>query len=173
MIRPPESGYQFCPRCGGSLASRVLKAGEPARLVCQACGFVFFLDPKVATGAVFSLDGGILLVQRGIEPSYGKWVFPGGYVDRGEALEVAAIREVKEESGLDVRLTRLLGAYSSPGYPVILIAYAGEVTGGSIRVDEEGLDARVFAPAEIPWGDLAFPSTSQVLRDFLALAPSN
>ena len=172
MIRPPESGYRFCPRCGGSLTSRTLKAGEPARLVCQACGFVFFLDPKVATGAVFSLDGGVLLVQRGIEPSYGKWVFPGGYVDRGESLEAAAIREVKEESGLDVRLTRLLGVYSSPGHPVILIAYAGEVTGGSIQVDEEGLDARVFAPAEIPWGDLAFPSTSQVIRDFLALAPS-
>ena len=172
MIRPPESGYRFCPRCGGSLDPRTLKAGEPPRLVCQACGFVFFLDPKVATGAVFSLDGGILLVQRGIEPSYGKWVFPGGYVDRGESLEVAAIREVKEESGLDVRLTRLLGVYSSPGHPVILIAYAGEVTGGSIQVDEEGLDARIFAPAEIPWGELAFPSTSQVIRDYLALASS-
>jgi ADP-ribose pyrophosphatase YjhB (NUDIX family) len=171
MIRPPESGYRFCPRCGGSLELRTLKAGEPARLVCQACGFVFFLDPKVATGAVFSLDGGVLLVQRGIEPSYGKWVFPGGYVDRGESLEVAAIREVKEESGLDVRLTRLLGVYSSPNHPVILIAYAGEVTGGSLQVDEEGLDARVFAPAEIPWGELAFPSTPQVIRDFLTLAP--
>ena len=71
---------------------------------------------------MFSYDGGLLLVQRAIHPSYGKWVFPGGYVDRGEALEAAAIREVKEESGLDVRLTRLLGVYSSPGYPVILIA---------------------------------------------------
>lgn len=172
MIRPPESGYRFCPHCGGSLGSRALKAAEPPRLVCQACGFVFFLDPKVATGAIFSLDGGILLVQRGIEPSYGKWVFPGGYVDRGEALEAAAIREVKEESGLDVRLTRLLGVYSSPGYPVILIAYVGEVTGGTVQVDEEGLSARVFAPAEIPWGELAFPSTSQVIRDYLALVPS-
>ena len=172
MIRPPESGYRFCPRCGGSLGWRAPKAAEPPRLVCQACGFVFFLDPKVATGAIFSLDGGILLVQRGIEPSYGKWVFPGGYVDRGESLEAAAIREVKEESGLDVRLTRLLGVYSSPGNPVILIAYVGEVTGGSIQVDEEGLDARVFAPTEIPWGELAFPSTSQVIRDYLAPASS-
>jgi ADP-ribose pyrophosphatase YjhB (NUDIX family) len=132
---------------------------------------VFFLDPKVATGAVFSLDGGILLVQRAIEPSYGKWVFPGGYVDRGEVLEAAALREVKEESGLDVRLTRLLGVYSSPGNPVILVVYVGEVTGGSVQVDEEGLCARVFAPAEIPWDQLAFPSTSEVIRDYLALMP--
>lgn len=171
MIRPSESGYRFCPRCAGSLEVRALRAGEPERLVCRACGFVFFLDPKVATGAILSLDGGILLVQRGIEPSYGKWVFPGGYVDRGESLEAAAIREVKEESGLDVRLTGLVGVYSSPGNPVILIAYAGEVTGGSMQVDEEGLDVRVFAPAEIPWAQLAFPSTSQVIRDYLALPP--
>ena len=74
----------------------------------------FLLDPKVATGVVFSYDNGLLLVQRAIEPSYGKWVFPGGYVDRGETLEAAALREVREESGLCVRLTRLLG-YSQPG----------------------------------------------------------
>lgn len=165
--------YRFCPRCAGALASRTLRAGEPPRLVCPACGFVFFLDPKVATGAIFSLDGGILLVQRAIEPSYGRWVFPGGYVDRGESLEAAALREVKEECGLDVRLTRLLGAYSSPGNPVILIAYVGEVTGGSLTVDEEGLCARAFPPGEIPWDRLAFPSTTLVIRDYLALLPPN
>jgi len=169
VSQSPE--YRFCPRCAGPLLPRTLKTGNPPRQACQACGFVLFLDPKVATGAVFSLDGGILLVQRAIEPSYGKWVFPGGYVDRGEVLEAAALREVKEESGLDVRLTRLLGVYSSPGNPVILVVYVGEVTGGSVQVDEEGLCARVFAPAEIPWDQLAFPSTSEVIRDYLALMP--
>ena len=162
-------GYRFCPRCGGSLEHRTLRAGDPPRLVCTACGFVFFLDPKVATGVVFSVNGGVLLVKRGIEPSYGKWVFPGGYVDRGESLEAAAIREVKEESGLDVRLTRLLGIYSAPGNPIILITFVGEVTGGSLQTDDEGLEARSFPPAEIPWDDLAFPSTTQVLRDYIAL----
>jgi 8-oxo-dGTP diphosphatase len=167
----PPSDYKFCPRCAGPLVSRILRAGEPPRLICQACGFIFFLDPKVATGAVFSLDGGILLIQRAIQPSYGKWVFPGGYVDRGESLEAAALREVKEECGLDVRLTRLLGAYSSPGNPVIVIAYTGEVTGGSLTVDEEGLCARAFRPADIPWDQLAFPTTSKVIRDYLTLMP--
>lgn len=169
MSQPTD--YRFCPRCAGIFATRILRAGDPPRLVCQACGFVFFLDPKVATGAIFSLDGGILLIQRAIEPSYGKWVFPGGYVDRGESLEAAAIREVREECGLDVRLTRLLGVYSSPGNPVILIAYVGEVTGGALAVDEEGQDARAFPPAEIPWDQLAFPSTLRVIRDYLTLMP--
>jgi ADP-ribose pyrophosphatase YjhB (NUDIX family) len=84
-------------------------------------------------------------------------------------LEAAALREVREESGLAVRLTRLLGAYSFPGNPVILVAYAGEVTGGTVRIDDESLAARAFPPDEIPWGELAFPSTVQVLRDYLGM----
>jgi ADP-ribose pyrophosphatase YjhB (NUDIX family) len=137
--------------------------------VCSACAFVFFLDPKIAAGVVFPYDGGILLVQRAIHPSYGKWVFPGGYVDRGETLEAAALREVQEESGLFVRLTRLLGAYSFPENPVIVVAYAGQVTGGSLKIDAESLAVRSFPPAEIPWDHLAFPSTVQVLKDYLEL----
>lgn len=164
------SNFRFCPQCGGVLELRTLKAGEPERLVCRACGFVFFLDPKVATGVVFSLNGGIILVQRAIEPRSGKWVFPGGFVDRGEPLEAAALREVKEESGLDVRLTHLLGAYSHPGDAVILIVYAGEVTGGALRTDDENLDIRPFPAGEIPWDELAFPSTKEALRDYLGLA---
>ena len=164
--------YRFCPCCGAPLDSRVLRIGEPPRLVCPSCAFVFFLDPKVATGVIFSYDGGILLVQRAINPSYGKWVFPGGYVDRGEALEAAALREVREESGLSVRLTRLLGAYSFPGNHVILVAYAGEVTGGSLQTDEESLAARAFPPDEIPWEQLAFPSTVAALRDYLVFSSS-
>ena len=167
MIDP--GAYRFCPRCGSLLDTRVLKDGEPPRLVCQACAFVFFLDPKVAAGVVFSYDGGILLVQRAIPPSYGKWVFPGGYVDRGETLEAAALREVREESGLVVHLTRLLGVYSFAGNPVIVVAYAGEVTGGSLQTDDESLAIRPFPPADIPWDQLAFPSTVQVLRDYLQL----
>jgi len=85
---------------------------EPAQLVCNACGFVFFLDPKVAVGTIVPLDGRILLVKRAIEPAYGKWVFPGGFVDRGERVEEAAIRETREESNLLVRVARLLNVYS-------------------------------------------------------------
>jgi ADP-ribose pyrophosphatase YjhB (NUDIX family) len=162
--------YRYCPPCGGQLESRTVKAGEPARLVCTACGFIFYLDPKLATGAIVPMDAGIVLVRRAIEPSYGKWVFPGGYVDRGETLEGATVREVKEEAGLDVRLARILGTYSYPGNPVILIVFVGEVTGGSLCMDDESLEIRAFSPSELPWDDLAFPSTRAALQDYLALA---
>jgi mutator protein MutT len=159
--------YRFCPQCGGALATRRLRPGDPARLVCEACGFVFYLDPKVATGVILPLDGGIVLLRRAIQPSYGKWVFPGGYVDRGETPEAAAVREAREEAAVDVKIQRLVGLYAYPGNAVILIVYAGAVTGGSLQMDEESLDIRIFPPAGIPWDQLAFPSTTQALRDYL------
>src|SRR6476620_6980281 len=101
--------YRFCPKCGGALEQRSLKASDPARLVCSQCGFIFYLDPKVAVGTIIETPGSrLVLVRRAIAPGYGLWVFPGGYVDRGEALTAAAIREAREESGLEIRLDGLI-----------------------------------------------------------------
>src|SRR6185295_1862466 len=99
------SSYRYCPRCAGNLQPRQLKDGEPERLTCDACGFVFYQDPKLAACTVFMLDGGVVLLKRSIEPSRGKWVFPGGFVDRGEPVPDAAVRETFEEVGLRVGLT--------------------------------------------------------------------
>ena len=97
--------FRFCPRCGGAFERRLLKATEPERLVCTKCAYVFYLDPKIAVGTIVRVASGrLVLVRRAIEPGYGKWVFPGGYVDRGEPLVTAAIREAREECGLEVRI---------------------------------------------------------------------
>jgi 8-oxo-dGTP diphosphatase len=162
--------YRFCPVCGAALEPRVLKATEPKRLVCTSptCGFVFYLDPKIAVGTVIRMrDGRIVLVRRAIEPGYGKWVFPGGYVDRGEEVTLAAIREAREESGLEVTLDRLINIYSYAGRTPIIIVYAATYVGGDLAVDDEGLEARAFEPAEIPWETLAFRSTYEALKDYL------
>jgi len=160
--------YRFCPVCGGALELRTLKAGEPERLVCTACGFVFYLDPKIAVGTIIAgRDGGIVLVRRSIEPGFGKWVFPGGYVDRGEEIRSAAIREAREECGLDIELQDLVGIYSYPGKTPIIVVYAATVTGGTLCADDECLDAKVFGTDQIPWDDLAFRSTLEALKDYL------
>jgi 8-oxo-dGTP diphosphatase len=164
---PPP--YRYCPVCGGELESRVLKATDPMRLVCTTCGFVFYLDPKLAVGAIVTDDDGrIVLVRRAIEPGYGKWVFPGGYVDRGEEVQLAAVREAREETGLDIRIERLLNVYSYPGRAPVIVVYTARVTGGCLACDEEGLEAKFFENAAIPWDQLAFRSTREALAEFLA-----
>src|SRR4030095_17240531 len=95
-----ERPYSFCPMCGGALEPRAIKQNEPERLVCVRCGFVFYLDPKVAVGTIITNDEGrILLVRRAIEPGYGKWGFPGGVGDRGEKVHGAAGRGAKGGAG--------------------------------------------------------------------------
>jgi 8-oxo-dGTP diphosphatase len=161
--------YRYCPRCGHGLEKRSLKPNEPDRLVCSTCGFVFYIDPKIAVGTVIrSETGRIVLVRRAIEPGYGKWVFPGGYVDRGEPLTLAARREAREECGLDVRLDGLINVYSYPGRAPVIVVYAATAIGGTLSADDESLEAAEITAAEIPWDDLAFRSTREALRDYLA-----
>ena len=159
---------RFCVRCGGPLESRLLKATEPERLVCTRCAFVHYIDPKIAVGTIITdRDGRIVLVKRAIEPGYGKWVFPGGFIDRGETVEAAAMREAREECGLTIRLERLVNIYSYPGNAVIIIAYAATMIGGCLGCDDEGLEAQLFEPDRIPWEELAFRSTRQALEEYL------
>jgi ADP-ribose pyrophosphatase YjhB (NUDIX family) len=171
MNHPHDHGgaFRFCPVCGGVLESRLIKAGDPARLVCVACEFVFYLDPKLAVGTIIRDDRNrVVLVKRAIEPGYGKWVFPGGYVDRGEEVQIAAIREAREETGLDVRIDRLVNIYSYSGRTPVIIVYAATMIGGCLGCDDEGLEASFFEPDQIPWDELAFRSTHEALREFLA-----
>jgi ADP-ribose pyrophosphatase YjhB (NUDIX family) len=170
-VHPPEHVpvFSFCPRCGGSLERRLLKRTEPERPVCSRCGFVFYLDPKVAVGTIIRFSGDrIVLVRRAIEPGYGRWVFPGGYVDRGEALPAAAIREAREECGLDVQLDGLVNIYSYPGRTPVIVVYAATAVAGTLCVDDESLETAEFDVSAIPWDNLAFPSTRDALKDYLA-----
>jgi 8-oxo-dGTP diphosphatase len=158
-------GYRFCPKCGGGLSSQTLKPGEPPRLVCGAgaCGFVFYLNPKVAACTICSVAGQVVLLRRGIEPQKGKWVFPGGFVDRGETVEHAAVRETREEVNLEVEIDSLLGVYSFESSEVVVVVYEAHVVGGDLGVGDECLEARTFAADEIPWEELAFDSTREAL----------
>jgi 8-oxo-dGTP diphosphatase len=159
--------YQFCPRCGKGLEQRRVKDKEPTRLVCVACGFVFYLDPKVAACTICLVDGGVVLLKRALDPQKGKWVFPGGFVDRGESVQAAAVRETLEEVNLRVSLVGILDVYSFPGHEVVVVVYAADVVGGVLEARDESLEAKAFRPEAIPWEQLAFDSTRAALRDYL------
>jgi len=167
MSQARAENYRFCPCCASPLELVLLKPGEPARLVCSSCRFVFYQDPKVAACTISMVDGGIVLLKRSIEPSRGKWVFPGGYVDRGETVPEAAVRETLEEVRLKVSLTGILDVYSFRGDAVAVVVYAAEVVSGSLTAGDESLEARAFPPEELPWDDLAFDSTRAALRDYV------
>ena len=165
-----SSEYSFCPRCGGRLEIRLLKRGDPERLVCGSCGFVFYLGPKLVAGAIFELDGGIMLVQRDIEPGYGKWTFPGGFVERGERAERAAQREVLEETGLEIEVREIVGLYTYEGQVPAIAVFAARVTGGEPAPLDETMDVRSFPRDRLPWTEMAFPSTEHALKDYLRKA---
>jgi ADP-ribose pyrophosphatase YjhB (NUDIX family) len=159
--------YRFCPRCAGRLESRTLKQDDPERLVCEACGFVFYLGPKLVAGAIVETGGGIVLIQRAIEPGYGLWTFPGGFVERGEVAEAAAARETLEETGLEIEISDIVGLYTYEDQIPAIAVFAARVTGGELAPLDETLDVRAFPPDELPWSEMAFPSTGHALKDYL------
>ena len=160
--------YRYCPHCAHPLTSRCLKAGEPDRLCCDSCEFVFYLDPKLAASIILRCGDGLVFLRRSIEPAYGAWVFPGGFVDRGEHPEEAAVREALEEAGVRVRVDGFVGIYSHPpGSPVVLVVYEGTVVEGEPTALDESLEVALFAPAEIPWAELAFATTRLAAADYV------
>ena len=134
------------------------------RPACDSCGAVVFLDPKLAVVVIVVREGNILMVKRDIEPMMGRWSFPSGYVDRGEIVEEAAVREVREETNVKVKLDRLLGVYSSQDAPVVLIAYAASVKGGTAEAGDETQAVGWFPADKLP--PLPFPHDAAILRDW-------
>ncbi len=165
----PGEDLQYCPNCGAPLVLRLLPSEDRPRLVCDR-GHILYVNPKVIVGVVPERRGRILLMRRAIEPRYGTWTFPGGFMEIDETVEQCAVRECAEEVGVEVRLGAILGVYSrpapySPG--IVSIVYRGRVTRGEVRVGQEALEARWFRREEIPWDDLAYETTRWALRDWL------
>ena len=166
-----HSWIRYCPRCGGKLQDRFLDSESRNRHVCQACGFIYYLNPKVVACAIPQDEGQIWLLKRNIEPGLGLWTFPGGYVDLGEPVPDAAIRETREETLLEIRLDSLLNVYSYAGAGIVLVVYLATVIGGKAAPTPESQEVRLFSRNRIPWQRLAFPSTRDALSDYCRLNP--
>lgn len=160
------STLKFCPHCAGQLAPKVIDERE--RLVCQECGFIFYINPKVAAGVLIEDEGRVVLVQRGIEPHVGSWTLPAGFTEYGETVEETAIRECREETGLEVALDDLLGVYSvnSDFYGhLVLVLYSAHIVGGEMAAGDDASEVGLFSPAELP-ADIAFQAHRQALCDW-------
>jgi ADP-ribose pyrophosphatase YjhB (NUDIX family) len=165
-LNPALDRTRFCPHCGAPEPS----IEYPRSLHCQACDHRAFFNPSPVAGAIpRTPDGRIWLLRRGFHEGAGLWTFPGGFVDLGETVEEAARREAREEMCIDVELGRLVGVYSRPQERIVLVVYDA-VPLGEPQTTPEATEVRAFAPAELPWDEMAFWSTAQALRDLLAVA---
>ena len=158
---------RFCALCGSATEMRVVKQGERTRSVCTVCGRVHYTGPRVAAGAICEKEGEILLVQRGIQPGYGLWAYPGGFVDLGETTAEGAVREAREEAGVELRITGLVGVYENPLRAVVVVVHAAEVVGGEAEALDETLAVKWARPEAIDPAELAFETTRQAFRDYL------
>ncbi len=143
-----------------------MQPGE-LRPVCSQCDRVTYIDPKLAAAAIYRHEEGIVLVRRAIEPGYGLWAVPGGFVDRGEEVPKAAQREAFEETGVEIELDDLLGVYSYEGWTSVVVFYEGRIVKGTPEPRDETLEVKNFAPENLPWDEIAFYSTHDALRDYL------
>jgi len=160
---------RFCPLCGSPMASRPILPENALRKVCMQCGFVLFPGPKLVAGCLVIDSGKVLLLRRGNWPALGKWTFPGGYVDFGENAAEAAIRETREEVGMRVALDGLLGVFSDQKSPALtIVVYLAKPGSEPPSISEEASEVRYFAPDDIPWHELAFPTTTDAVTAWVA-----
>jgi 8-oxo-dGTP diphosphatase len=161
-LNPALDEAQFCPRCASAISK-----DAPRSLRCPACGFIMFFNPKPVAAAIpRDPNGSIVLLRRGFDPSAGLWTFPGGFVDLGESVADAAVRETREEIGVDATLDGLVGVYSRATDRVMLVVYAATIADAPQTTDEAP-EVRAFAPADLPWDEMAFWSTTTALKDAL------
>ena len=157
----------FCPRCGGPLGQRYVEGRE--RQVCSRCGRIHYKNAKPCACALVIREGRVLLVRRAIEPFYGYWDIPGGFLEAEEHPAAGVVREIEEETGLRIRLTALLGiyvdTYGAEGEYTLNIHYLAEVVSGEPCPASDALELAWFAPHELP-SDLAFRSDYQALEDW-------
>lgn len=147
--------------------SIMMPAGEDRpRQTCTTCGFINYVNPKIVAGVVVSDDAGrILLCKRAIEPRFGFWTVPAGFMEERESTKQGAAREVFEEAGAHVEIDALLGIYEVPRISQVHFMYRGKLT-SDVTAGPESLEARMFAYADIPWDEMAFPTGVWALRDW-------
>jgi len=160
---------QYCPRCGAPLIVRLLPTEDRPRLICDR-GHILYVNPKLVVGVIPERRGRTLLLRRAIEPRYGFWTYPGGFMEIDETVEECAAREALEETGVTVTISGLVGVYSRPGPHgpgIVAIVFYGRVTAGRVSPGREALEARWFGAHDIPWDELAYDTTRWALRDWL------
>jgi len=161
-------GYRFCPWCGEPLEPKQLDGCQRMSCRTNGCGFIFYQNPVPAAGAIIVENDRVLLVKRAHTPKVNWWCIPAGFMEWKEHPSDTAVREIKEETGLDIRLTSFFDVYTGyddPRVNAVLMLYQAEIVGGAMHASDDALDVRFFPLDKLP-DKIAFEAHVRALADF-------
>ncbi|MDR8763726.1 NADH pyrophosphatase [Burkholderia multivorans] len=159
---------KFCSVCGHEAIARIPQGDNRERFVCDHCGTIHYQNPRNVVGTVPVWGEQVLLCRRAIEPRYGFWTLPAGFMEMGETTAEAAARETLEEAGARVEVQNLFTLLNVPHVHQVHLFYLARLVDPEFEAGEESLEVKLFDEADIPWDEIAFPTVSQTLRFFFA-----
>jgi ADP-ribose pyrophosphatase YjhB (NUDIX family) len=157
---------KFCSQCGESVTQRIPEGDNRIRYVCDRCETIHYQNPNIVAGCIPVYGDKILLCKRAIEPRYGLWTLPAGYMENEETVEQAALRESVEEANANVRLEQLYSVFSLPHANQVYMMYLATLLDENFSPGNESLEVRLFSEDEIPWDQLAFRTIDYTLKYF-------
>ena len=158
---------KFCSECGSAKVVRRIPVGDThIRHVCEGCGTIHYQNPKIVVGCIPHWQGKILLCRRSIEPRYGYWTLPAGFMETGESTQQAAAREAWEEAQAVVENLILYAIYSLTHISQVYLMFRAELREGKASAGAETLEVALFAEEDIPWWELAFPVVDETLKRY-------
>lgn len=157
----------FCSECGAKVSLKKPEGDNRSRYICDSCGLIHYSNPKNVAGAILYQGSKILLCKRAIEPRYGYWTLPAGFMENAETVKQGAARETFEEAQAKAKSLSLFGLFSLPHISQVYMMYVGELEGDTYASGPESLEVELFEPEDIPWDDLAFPVVKYCLQKYL------
>lgn len=155
---------KFCTECGAGVALNVPAGDNRPRYVCPSCGTIHYQNPKVVTGCIAEWEGRVLLCRRAIEPRYGYWTLPAGFMENGETTHQGAIRETLEEANARVQVKALYTLFDLPRINQIYMMFRGRLLDPEFGPGGESLEVKLFDRHQVPWQDLAFRVMYETLQ---------
>jgi ADP-ribose pyrophosphatase YjhB (NUDIX family) len=155
---------KYCNQCGAEVQHKIPPGDNRPRHVCDACGTVFYQNPRIVAGCIVEHEGNILLCKRAIEPRYGLWTLPAGFMENGETSTEAAVRETWEEAMAKVEVIELFSLFNLPHANQVYMMFRGALTEPRFGPGSESLEVDCFHERDVPWDQIAFPTILHTLR---------
>ena len=163
----------YCSHCGQAVVHAIPEGDNRLRHMCNHCGSIHYQNPRIIAGALPLFEDKVLLCKRSIEPRYGLWTLPAGFMENGETTEQGALRESWEEAKANIEIEALYTLFNLPHINQVYFFYRGRLSSLDFGPGYESLDVKLFSETEIPWDELAFPVVRKTLEHYFSDRVSN